>query len=311
MTSSPQKPTGAIPPRAWAELCLLAAIWGASFLSISVALREMGPLTAVLHRVFWAALLLWPVVWLRGGRIPRDRRSWIAFGVMGLLNNAIPFTLMAWGQTHIETGLVSIFNAATAIFGALVAAALLPEERLTRARALGVALGFGGVVSIIGADALRGLDIRSLAQGAVTLGAFSYALASVWARRRLAGQPPEVAAAGMLTASTLIMAPLALYTEGAPSLHLAPATWAAIAWYAALGTAFAYLLYYRIIARVGAANTMLVTLMIPPVSIALGVAVLGERIGPAAAIGYGLVALGLVVIDGRAMAALYRRRVRA
>jgi drug/metabolite transporter (DMT)-like permease len=311
MASSPNPPAGAIPPRTWTELCLLAAIWGASFLSISIALREMGPLTAVLHRVFWAALLLWPVVWLRGGRFPRDRESWIAFGVMGLLNNAIPFTLMAWGQTHIETGLVSIFNASTAIFGALVAASLLPEERLTRARALGVALGFAGVVAIIGADALRGLDIRSLAQGAVTLGAFSYALASVWARRRLAGRPPELAAAGMLTASTLIMAPLALISEGAPPLHLSPATWAAITWYAALGTAFAYLLYYRIIARAGAANTMLVTLMIPPVSIALGAVILGERIGPAAAVGYGLVALGLVIIDGRAVAALYRRRVRA
>lgn len=311
MPSSSEAASRSISPRSWAELCLLALIWGASFLSISIALREVGPMTAVLHRVFWAALLLWPVVWLRGGRIPRDRESWVAFAVMGLLNNAIPFSLMAWGQTHIETGLVAIFNAATAIFGALVAAALLADERLTRARAVGIALGFAGVISIIGVDALRGVDIRSVAQGAVALGALSYALASVWARRRLAGRSPEAAAAGMLTASTLIMAPLVLATEGVPSLRLGAATIGAIAWYAVLGTALAYLLYYRIIARAGAANTMLVTLMIPPVSIALGAGVLGERIGPAAFLGYGLVALGLVVIDGRAARALYRRRARA
>jgi len=287
---------------AWALLTLLALIWGGSFFSIALALREMGPLTAVLHRVFWAAALLWLVAALRGEAVPRSARAWRALAVMGLLNNVIPFSLMAWGQTHIETGLVAIFNAATAIFGALVAALMLADERLTARRALGVALGFGGVVTIIGADALRGLDLRSAAQGAVTLGALSYALASVWAKRRLGGLSPVAAAAGMLTASTLIVAPLALAVEGAPSLRLSLTAWAAVAWYAVIGTAAAYLLYFRILRLAGAANLMLVTLMIPPVSIALGAAFLGERLGGAALAGFALLALGLMVIDGRAFA---------
>ncbi len=289
-----------------AEMALLALIWGASFLSIAVALREMGPLTAVLHRVGWAALLLWAIAFLRGERPPSDPAVWLSFAVMGLLNNIVPFSLMAWAQTHVETGLVSILNAATAVFGAVVAAAILPDERLTAMRALGVATGFAGVVAIIGAEALSGLDLRSLAQGAVGLGALSYAFASVWAKLRLRGVAPATAAAGMLTCSALMAAPLATAFEGPPSLALSLQAWAAVAWFAGLGTAAAYLLYYRILASAGAANLMLVTLLIPPVAVALGALVLGEKVGPAALFGYILLGLGLVLIDGRAPRRLMR-----
>jgi drug/metabolite transporter (DMT)-like permease len=292
---SPARPSDAV----WAELALLALIWGASFFSIAVALREMGPLTAVWHRVFWAALILWVVAAARGLRPPRDLTLWRDFAAMGLLNNVIPFSLMAWGQTRIETGLVAIFNAATAIFGALVAAALLREERLTRRRALGIGLGFAGVVLMIGVEALDGLDMRSVAQGAVALGALSYAFASVWAKVRLRGVPPVLAAAGMLSCSAGFAAPLAWAAEGAPRLDLSWSSWAAIVWFAGLGTAAAYLLYYRILARAGAADLMLVTLLIPPLSIALGAGFLGERFGPEAALGFALLAAGLIVIDGR------------
>ncbi|SDZ75957.1 DMT family transporter [Rubrimonas cliftonensis] len=288
------------------ELALLAVIWGASFLSIAVALREMGPLTAVLHRVGWAALLLWAIALWRGERPPADPAAWLSFAVMGLLNNIVPFSLMAWAQTHVETGLVSILNAATAVFGAVVAAAILPDERLTPLRAAGVAAGFAGVVAIIGAEALSGLDLRSLAQGAVGLGALSYAFASVWAKLRLRGVPPATAAAGMLTCSALMAAPLAAAVEGWPTLALSPQAWAAVAWFAGLGTAAAYLLYYRILATAGAANLMLVTLLIPPVAVALGAVALGERVGPTAWFGYMLLGLGLILIDGRSPRRLMR-----
>lgn len=298
--------SAALTPRAWALIVLLALIWGGSFFSIALALREIGPLTAVLHRVFWAAALLWSIAWLRGETPPRTAGAWRALAVMGLLNNVVPFSLMAWGQTHVETGLVAIFNAATAIFGALAAALLLADERLTARRALGIGLGFAGVATIIGFDALGGFDLRSAAQGAVVLGALSYALASVWAKRRLGGLSPLVAAAGMLTASAVIVAPLALAVEGAPSPRLSLTAWAAVAWYAGVGTAAAYLLYFRILRLAGAANLMLVTLMIPPVSIALGAAFLGERLGGAALAGFALLGLGLIVIDGRALARFTR-----
>ncbi|MBM1688365.1 DMT family transporter [Sulfitobacter geojensis] len=288
-----------ISSRAWAEMLLLAAIWGASFLSIRIALDEVGPLTAVAHRVGWAALALWVVVWLMRLPVPRDPKIWLGFLGMGVLNNVIPFALMSWGQLHIETGLTSILNAATAIFGVIMAALFFADERITARKAIGVGLGFAGVAMAIGLENLRSFDLRSLAQLAVIGGTISYALASVWARKRLAGQPPQVAAAGMVTGSTLIMLPLAWMVEGPLTLNLQTDTMVAIGYYALIGTALAYLLYYRVLAMAGSGNLMLVTLLIPPFAIVLGGLVLQETLRAAAYGGFALLALGLLVLDGR------------
>ncbi|KHQ54205.1 MULTISPECIES: DMT family transporter [Mameliella] len=293
-------------PRAWAELILLGLIWGGSFLAIRTALDEIGPLTSVLFRTGIAALVLWPVILWRGIALPRGWRTWRGLLVMGVLNNVIPFTLMAWGQLHIPSGLTSILNATTAIFGVLVAAAVFADERLTTRKALGVTLGFAGVVTAIGPAALLSLDLTSTAQLAVIAGTFSYACAGAWARVHLRGLAPLAAAAGMLTSSTLVMAPLTLMTEGLPSLALSSATWIGILYYALIATALAYLLYYRVLAMAGAGNLMLVTLLIPPTAIALGALVRAEDLHPGAYAGLALLALGLCVLDGR----LFRTAVR-
>ncbi len=280
-------------------MLLLAAIWGASFLSIRIALDEVGPLTAVAHRVGWAALALWVVVWMMRLPVPRDPKIWLGFLGMGVLNNVIPFALMSWGQLHIETGLTSILNAATAIFGVIMAALFFADERITARKAIGVGLGFAGVAMAIGLENLRSFDLRSLAQQAVIGGTISYALASVWARKRLAGQPPQVAAAGMVTGSTLIMLPLAWMVEGPLTLNLQADTMVSIGYYALIGTALAYLLYYRVLAMAGSGNLMLVTLLIPPFAIGLGGLVLHETLRASAYGGFALLALGLLVLDGR------------
>lgn len=288
-----------IPTRTWIELALLGMIWGGSFLAIRLALNEVGFVTSVAHRVFWAALILWGYVAVARLPVPRDPRIWIAFFVMGLLNNVIPFSLMAWGQLHIPTGLTSVFNAGTAIFGALLAALLLADERLTLRKSIGIGLGFAGVAVAIGLESLRDFDIRSLAQLAVITGTVSYAFASIWARLRLTGLAPQVAAAGMLTGSSLVMVPAALLMDGAPRFDIGWQAIAAIAYYVIFATAGAYLLYYRILAAAGAGNTMIVTLLIPPVSIVLGALVLDEVLSPNVYAGLALLALGLIVLDGR------------
>jgi len=286
-------------PRVWAELLLLGMIWGASFLAIKLALGEVPVFTLVAHRVFWAALILWTYVWWRGLPVPHDLRVWGAFLVMGVLNNVLPFSLMAWGQQFIETGLTSIFNAATAVFGVLVAALVFADERLTPQRLAGVALAFAGVAVAIGLDALASFDIRSLAQLAVLAGALSYAIAAAWARAHLTEMPPQVAAAGMVTGASLVMLPLALWIDGVPSLPQDPVTYGAIAYFAVLGTALAYLLYYRVLAMAGSGNAMLVTLLVPPVAILLGWLVLGERMAPGAFVGFALLAAGLLLLNRR------------
>jgi drug/metabolite transporter (DMT)-like permease len=300
-----------ISPRAWAELLILGLIWGGSFLSIHVALEEIGPLTAVAHRTGWAMLILWVYVALRRLPIPTDPRIWGAFVIMGLLNNVIPFSLMAWGQLHIETGLTSILNASTAIFGVIAAAIFFADERLTLRKFIGVSLGFFGVATAIGLSALTQFDIRSLGQLAVIGGTISYALAGVWARKTLHGLTPQVAAAGMLTGSSLITLPAAWLVEGPITLHLTTQTWLAIAYYAIIATAIAYLLYYRVLAMAGSGNLMLCTLLVAPVAIVLGAVVLGEALPLRAYTGFGLLALGLVILDGRLLKPLQNRLRRA
>jgi drug/metabolite transporter (DMT)-like permease len=297
-------PQKSISAQAWAALFALGTIWGLSFVSIRIALDEIPPLTSVAHRVFWASLVLWGVVLVMRLPVPRRWSLWGAFLVMGLLNNVIPFSLMAWGQLHIESGLTSILNATTAIFGVLVAAFVFADERLTLRKGIGVGLGFIGVVTAIGPENLRSFDLRSLAQLAVLAGTLSYAFAGAWARRTLGDLSPQVAAAGMLTASSLVMVPLAWVMDGPISLSLRPETMAAVGYYAIIATAGAYLLYYHILRLAGSGNLLLVTLMIPPVAIVAGAAILGERLAPNAYAGFALLALGLLILDGRVLARL-------
>ncbi len=287
-----------ISPRAWAELALLSFLWGGSFLSVRIALNEIGFLTSVAHRVGWAALILWGYVLIRGITVPKDPKIWLACFVMGMLANAIPFCLMAWGQLHIETGLTSILNAATAIFGVLAAAIFFADERLTTRRFIGVGLGFLGVATAIGLSSLLQLDLRSLGQLAVIGGTISYALAGVWARKMLSDLKPQLAAAGMLTGSSLVMIPAAWVIEGPIRFDLAPATWIAIGYYAIFATAVAYLVYYHVLKTAGVGNVALCTLTIAPVAIVLGAIVLGEALHWQAYVGFAILALGLLILNG-------------
>ena len=291
--------TNALTARVWLELALLALIWGASFLAIRTALDEISVLATVTHRVLLAALVLWAFVGLRRLPVPRSPKLWAAFLVMGLLNNVLPFSLMAWGQLHIETGLTAILNATTAIWGVLVAALVFPDERLTANRLIGILIGFLGVATAIGLASIAKFDLRSLAQLAVIGGTISYACAGSWARAQLKGVPPLISATGMLTASTFILMPICIAVEGTLPLALAPRTWGAIAYYAVAATALAYLLYYRILAAAGAGNLLLVTLIIPPVAILLGAWARAEALGANAYLGFALLALGLPILDGR------------
>ena len=298
-----------ISPRAWAELILLSAIWGGSFLAIRTALDEIPFVTSVTYRVAIAAAALWTVALIRRAPLGITRAHLVGFLGMGVLNNVIPFTLMAWGQLHIESGLTSILNATTAIFGVLVAAIFLADERLTPRKLVGVGIGFMGVATAIGLGTLMQFDLRSLAQVAVVTGTLSYALAGVWARHWLAGLSPLVAAAGMLSGASLVMIPAALFLDGAV-VPQNPITWAAILYYALIATAFAYMLYFRVLGMAGSGNLMLCTLMVPPVAITLGAWIRDETLDPNAYAGFAALALGLVILDGRVMARL-RARARA
>lgn len=307
MTDTPPQPQASISPAAWALMGLLALLWGCSFPATRAALGEVGVLTTVAFRVGEGALALWLVIALRGLPVRGGWRIVGVFAVMGLLNNILPWSLIVWGQSHIASGLAAILNASTAIFTVSLAALILPDERLTARKSIGVLLGLAGVVMVMGVTALRSLDLTSLGQIAVLAASVSYGCAGVFARKFLSGQPPEVAAAGMLTASSSVMIPAALWFEGPPRLDYHPTTWMALLYLGFVGSALAFLCYYRALRLAGAGNVSLVTLMIAPVSVVLGALIFDESLSLSDYGGFLLLAAGLLVIDGR----LFRRFAKA
>jgi drug/metabolite transporter (DMT)-like permease len=296
-------------PRLWGLLLALSVLWGGSFFFMAVALTGFPPFTIVLVRVALAAAALSAACLALRLALPATREGWVACAGMGLLNNAIPFTLIVFGQQHIPSGLASVVNAATPVFGVLAAAALA-GERLTPGRLGGTLTGLAGVAVLAGPAALapgRGSELTGIA---LCLGAcLSYGLGAVWSRRVAAtGMRPLSAAAGQCVASALMLLPLALAVDRPWTLPAPPAE--ALLALLALGlvaTAFAYYLFFTILAGAGGTNTLLVTLLVPVTAVFLGVAVLGEALAPRHVAGMALIGAGLLLIDGR-MARLVRAR---
>ena len=293
----------------WALLAILSIVWGGSFLFVGVAVRELPPLTIVALRVVTAASALLLTLRLMGVDLPRTRQVWSAFLSMSILNNVIPFTLIVWGQSHIASGLASILNATTPLFTVIVAHYLTEDERLTGQRFAGVIVGFAGVAVMIGAAAFASLDASILAQLAVLGAALSYGFSGVFGRRfKTMGIPPLATAAGQVTVSSAILLPAALIVDQ-PWMLAVPSTGAILS-LAALGlvsTAFAYLIFFRLLARSGATNVGLVTFLIPVSAILLGVLVLGETLAMRHMAGMALIGGGLILIDGRLLSALKAR----
>lgn len=292
----------------WSLLLVLAVLWGASFFFGEIALTELPPLTLVFARVSIAAIVLHIVILAMGQRMPTDWRAWGSFITMGLLNNLIPFSLIFWGQTHIESGLASILNATTPIFTVVLAHVLTHDEKIRPSRAIGVVLGFAGVTVIIGPDALRDLGVQVWAQIAVLGAAASYAFAGVYGKR-FRGRPPIVVAAGQLTSSTIMMLPVVFLMEQTWTMPIpSTMTWSAVLSLALLSTALAYIIYFRLLATAGPTNLLLVTFLIPITALILGYFFLSERLGLADFVGMGLIIAGLATIDGRLFGLVVARK---
>jgi drug/metabolite transporter (DMT)-like permease len=298
--------------RDWLILGALALIWGGAFFFIGVAVRHVAPLTYVFLRLTVAAAGLWTFLAFKGQSIGLPRQVWGSILLLALLNNALPFALFGWSQTHIASGLASILNATTPIWGVVVAHFLTQDERMSPRKVAGVLLGFGGVATMIGPSLLSNLGTGALAELACVAASLSYALAAVWAKRfKRLGVSPISITTGQLTAGAAMMFPLSLAVDRPWTQAFPPLTaWAAIAALALLCTAFGYVLYFRMIERAGATNALLVTLLVPPVAIILGWMFLGEQLAAQDFAGLALIAFGLAAIDGRLLSSAAARRLR-
>jgi drug/metabolite transporter (DMT)-like permease len=287
--------------REWLALVVLSVLWGGSFLFAGIQVKWLPPFIIVFLRVGLAAVILNIFVRTLGKTVPTDASTWRAFVMMGVLNNAIPFCLIVWGQNYIASGLAAILNATTPIMTVIVAHFTTNDEKITANRLLGVVTGFAGVVMLIGAESLRGLGASVLAQLAVLLAATSYAFAGIYGRRfKRMGIEPIVTATGQVTASALLLFPVAMTVDAPWTLAAPPIeVWLAALGSAVFSTAIGYVLYFRILATAGATNLVLVTFLIPVSAIIMGTVGLGEHLAPRHFLGLAFIGLGLAAIDGR------------
>jgi drug/metabolite transporter (DMT)-like permease len=286
--------------REWAFLLFLSLIWGGSFFFVGVAVKALPPMTIVFLRCFIAAAVLLVAVLTLRKRIPLSGTALLTFGVMGLINNVIPQSLIVWSQGYLPSGYAAILNATTPFFAVMILHAFTDNDRTTPAKTIGVIIGFAGVAVMIGLSVLE--HSGSLwPQIALLVSSFFYGLSGLWGRRFAAlGVPPFVAATGQLLASSLMLLPLALLFEQPLKLPMPDVgVWMALLGLGVISTALAYVVYFRILATAGASNLSLVTLLIPVSAILFGVLFLHETIQIRHLIGMAMIGLGLACIDGR------------
>jgi len=285
--------------REWGLLGLLSFLWGGSFFLTEIALREVTPLVTVWARVGLAALFLLIFLRIRGIPLPRTVSLWGGFLMMGFLNNALPFSLIVWGQTELSSALAAILNATTPLFTIVIAQAVTKEESLSVRKVVGLCIGFFGVIIMVGTDALSGLGDHVAAQLAILGAAISYGCAALWGRR-FKDVPPIITATGQITCSSLIMTPLALIW-GFPDGMSIPSvsTLFALGGLALFCTVIAYALYFKILLTSGATNLMLVTFLVPLSALTLGVLFLGESLSFKQLCGMVCILFALLMINER------------
>lgn len=290
----------------WTLLLVLSVVWGASFFFFKILVEVLPPLTVVAGRVVLASAALGLLLRLQPGRQPWPKGLVWPFLLLGAISNVIPFTLIAWGETRVSSGMAAIINASVPVFTVLIAHALTHDEKLSWNRSLGALAAFAGVALLIGPAAFTSTGRAALpGQIACLVASVTYGFATVYGRR-FKGIPPLQIATGQLVAAAVITVPLALAFDRPWSLPAPSAgVWAAWAGLALLSTAFAYVLYFRLLAVAGATNASLVTVLQPVHAIALGVLFLGEVLELRSLAGFALIGLGLLAVDGRL---LKRRR---
>jgi drug/metabolite transporter (DMT)-like permease len=285
-------------------LALLAAMWGPSFLFIKVAVADIPPLTLVLGRVGIAAALLYLLLLWRRESLPRRWITWKHIAVMALIHNTIPFVLFSWGEQYIDSALAAILNGTTPIFTILLAHYFTVDDHLTPTKVGGTLLGLVGLAFLIGPALLDGVQVTTWGLLALTAASIFYAVAIIYSRNHLRGLPPLVAPTGQLLLATLYILPVALLVDrpfSLPQPSLAAA--ASLLALAVLGTAVAFVVYYRLVETADPSTVSMVTYIIPVIGVVLGVLILNERLLWSTYAGFAFILVGVMSVNG-----LFKRR---
>lgn len=287
----------------WGAFWLLGTIWGSSFLWIKIGVAEIGPITLVAFRLLFALAGLIVVTAFQRRRLPRDAKTLWGFVFMGVFNTAVPFALISWGETSIDSALASILNGTVPLFTIVIAHFWLADEKISLMRVLGLIVGFFGVVVLVSRDfGPRGLHANVLGQLAVLAASVSYAVSATFSRRHLRGVAPVVQATSIVLIADAIAWAAVPVTERPFVLPQLPITWLALAWLGLLGSCVAYLLYFHLLNSVGATKATLVTYVFPVIGLLLGIIFLGESADWRLLVGSALVVGGIAVVNVRMQA---------
>lgn len=284
-----------------ALLGLLAVLWGGSYPLLKVAVAEIPPLTVIAVRVAVAAAVLTAVALWQGHRLPREGGIWRALLLQAICNSIGAWTLLAWGQRHVDAGLAGVLNSTSPIFVVAMTWLWTRHEAVNGRKLIGALLGLAGVVLIIGIDVLQGLGREVLAQAAVLASAGLYAVAAIYGKR-FAGQPPAVTAAGTMIWATVCLAPLSLAVDQPWTLRPSLAVIAVTAALAVFSTALALLLYFRLVRTLGSMGVASQSYLRAGISVVLGMVLLGETIGWPVGLGLTAIVLGVAAINTGARA---------
>jgi drug/metabolite transporter (DMT)-like permease len=280
----------------WFKFGLLSILWGSSFLWIKIIIAEVGPFTLVTIRVLLAVLGTLAIMLWRRPKWP-GRAFLPVFLGLGLMNTALPFTLIAFSEQYISSGMASILNSTVPLFTIMIAPLFLRDDPFTVPKAVGLLVGFVGILILVSNQFNGGMNDQLIGIGAMLLAAFFYASASVFARRNTRGLSPEVQTMGQLFMGLIIITPAAVVIEAPLTLPQLPISWIALGWLGLLGTAIGTFLFYSLLNSIGPTRTTLVTFMFPLVGVLLGAVFLGELVVWQQVVGGGLIISGVWIVN--------------
>ena len=290
---------------------LAALFWGSSYIWIKIALEEIGPFTLVALRLFFAVLGLAVVMIVTRAKIPRSRKTLTKLFILSLLSPSIPFLLISWGETRIDSSVAAVLNGSVPLLTIWVAHLYLPEEKLTFPKFLGLMGGFSGVL-VLFSGGLTTEGLRSgntLGQLAVVAACVFYSISTVFSRSKLRNISPVVAASLTMFFADAV-AWLAVPFDTGPFVFPHRAlTWFALVWMGLFGSCAAFLIYFHLLNKWGAVRTSFVNYLVPLVGLLLGVVVRGEQLDWHLIVGALLILAGIAAVNYKSLVSKGFRRV--
>ena len=283
----------------WLMIICLGTLWGSSFFFVELLLEMLSPFLIVYLRVALAAILLLFILLIKQVKVTLNVSLIFNLFIMAILNNVLPFLLIAYGQQTVTGGLASILNANTSLLTILIAPLLISSEKLSFNRVGGAIIGICGVIIAVGYENIFQIYENNLGKYLILLATLSYALASVWAKLRLDGVPALISATGMLTGSAIILTPIAFFYNFDELANLSLSAFSMSALFAILCSVLAYIIYFKILESAGASNLLVCTVIIPPSAILLNSLFLNQAVSQSEIIGLLIIIVGLIVLDGR------------